>query len=352
MMKTLDSSTGVIRPVIWNAGEKCLVLLDQTLLPLKEEELVCRDTAELVDAIKRLVVRGAPALGVVGAYGVALSMVEASEKGWTDAKLSEAIDLIRSARPTAVNLARCVDRIRPFTAEGLAKVLEVAGDIAQEDEDANRKLSDHGADWLLNRIGDRPLRALTHCNTGSLATSTWGTALGVLRELHIRDRLELVYVDETRPLLQGSRLTAWELEKVGIPFFIQVDSAAASTITRGLVDVAAIGADRIARNGDTANKIGSLGVALACKEAGIPFLVAAPGSTVDLSHPTGDGIEIEFRPDSEVVEYSSYQLAPEGSRAFNPAFDITPARFIDAVVTEMGVAEPNRGETVENLAKR
>jgi methylthioribose-1-phosphate isomerase len=182
-----------------------------------------------------------------------------------------------------------------------------------------------------------------------LATSTWGTALGILRELHSRDRLEFVYADETRPLLQGSRLTAWELKKAGIPYYVQADGAAASTIMRGLVDFATIGADRIAHNGDTANKIGSLGVALACREAGIPFVVAAPSSTVDLSYSDGSDIEIELRPATEVTEYGGHQVAAESDRAFNPAFDVTPARLVSAVVTEMGVSEPARGDNVEGL---
>jgi methylthioribose-1-phosphate isomerase len=340
---------GDIRPVVWDHADEVLYLLDQTLLPLTEQEVRCSDVPTLVDAISRLVVRGAPALGVVGGYGVALAMVHGQREGWNASQLSDAIDSIRNARPTAVNLAWGVDRVRPFVEDGLAAVLEAADLLAQEDERSNRELSRHGADWLLNTLGDRPLRALTHCNTGSLATSTWGTALGIIRELHARGRIELVYADETRPLLQGSRLTAWELKQNNIPYLVQADGAAASTILRGMVDFAAIGADRIALNGDTANKIGSLGVALAAAEAGIPFVVAAPSSTVDLSYPTGEHIEIELRPATEVTEYQGHQVAPESDRAYNPAFDVTPARFISAVVTEMGVAQPMKGETVEKL---
>lgn len=346
---TEDDATGEIRPVVWNHAANNLVLLDQTVLPLREEELTCSSTAELAEAIGRLAVRGAPALGVAGAYGVALALVEAEHKSWSVAERDSAIDLVRNARPTAVNLAWGVDQVRPLVNEGLDKVLEAAHQLAREDEEANKRLSKHGADWLLARLGDRPLRALTHCNTGSLATSTWGTALGILRELHSRDRLEFVYADETRPLLQGSRLTAWELKKAGIPYYVQADGAAASTIMRGLVDFAAIGADRIAYNGDTANKIGSLGVALACREAGIPFVVAAPSSTVDLSYSDGSDIEIELRPATEVTEYDGHQVAAESDRAFNPAFDVTPARLVSAVVTEMGVSEPDRGDNVEGL---
>lgn len=352
MNLTSGGSSGDIRPVVWDKSAEALVLLDQTLLPLTVKEVHCTEVPTLVDAISRLVVRGAPALGVTGGYGVALAMVHGAREGWSESQVNEAIDSIRNARPTAVNLAWGVDKIRPHVGDGLAAVLEAADRIAAEDEQANRDLSRHGADWLLEKLGDRPLRALTHCNTGSLATSTWGTALGIIRELHARDRIELVYADETRPLLQGSRLTAWELKENGIPYLIQADGAAASTILRGLVDFAAIGADRIAFNGDTANKIGSLGVALACNDAGIPFVVAAPSSTVDLSYPNGDNIEIELRPPSEVTEYAGHQVAPESDRAFNPAFDVTPARLISAVVTELGVAQPQRGESVEGLVAR
>ncbi|MBT4908548.1 MAG: S-methyl-5-thioribose-1-phosphate isomerase [Microbacteriaceae bacterium] len=349
MSLTTGGPTGDIRPVVWDAATESVVVLDQTLLPLQVVDVQCSDVATLVDAISRLVVRGAPALGVTGAYGVALAMVQAQREGWSTQALTDAIDSVRNARPTAVNLAWGVDQVRPLVEDGLAAVLSAADRVAAEDEQANRDLSRHGADWLLEKLGDRRLRALTHCNTGSLATSTWGTGLGIIRELHARDRIELVYADETRPLLQGSRLTAWELKENGIPYLVQVDGAAASTITRGLVDFAAIGADRIAFNGDTANKIGSLGVALACADAGIPFVVAAPSSTVDLSYPTGENIEIELRPATEVTEYAGHQVAPESDRAFNPAFDVTPARLVSAVVTELGVAQPSQGESVERL---
>ena len=338
-----------IRPVQWQSETRSILLLDQTTLPLIETSIDCFDVNTLVDCIQRLVVRGAPALGVVGAYGVALAMAQAEREGWTGDELARPVTSIRDARPTAVNLAWGVDRVRPLMAQGFEAVVEAAHQVAAEDEAANRKLSRHGADWLLEKLGDRPLRALTHCNTGSLATSTWGTALGIIRELNSRGRISHVIADETRPLLQGARLTAWELFHDGIPYQVQADGAAASTILRGLVDFAVIGADRIAANGDTANKIGSLSVALACKEAGIPFVVAAPSSTVDLSFANGDEIEIELRPSEEVTALGGVQVAPELDKGFNPAFDVTPARFVSAVVTEMGVAQPMNGENVEGL---
>jgi methylthioribose-1-phosphate isomerase len=330
-----------IRAVTWNSETSTIDLLDQTRLPSETVLFVCADVDRLVDAIQRLVVRGAPALGAVGALGVALAMVEGQREGWTDEVLQERVDMIRNARPTAVNLAWGVDRVRPRISGGLDSVLEEAEAIITEDEAANHALSALGADWIMDAVARRPLRVLTHCNTGSLATTGWGTALGIIRELHARGVLEMVYADETRPLLQGARLTAWELQHDGIPYVVQADGAAASTMLRGLVDVAVIGADRIARNGDTANKIGSLGVALGCAAAGIPFVVAAPSSTVDMSTATGADIHIELRPDEEVTSFAGVSVAPPGARGFNPAFDVTPARYVSAIATEHAVVEPD-----------
>ena len=331
-------------------GRGAVRLLDQTLLPGTTSYRVIDTTDDLVVSIAELAVRGAPALGVAGALGVVLAMDEGAREGWGDAEVRAAVDRVRHARPTAVNLAWGVDQVRPVMGQGRDAVLVAARRVATEDEAANRELSRRGADWLLERL-DRPrLRVLTHCNTGSLATSAWGTALGVIRELHSRDRLELVYADETRPLLQGSRLTAFELLADGIPHRVQADGAAASTVLRGLVDLAVVGADRIAANGDAANKIGTLGVALACRDAGIPFMVAAPWSTVDLSMADGSHIEIEERPGEEVTVLGGVRLAPEGSPGFNPAFDVTPARLVDAVATERGVAEPRTGTDLRRFA--
>jgi methylthioribose-1-phosphate isomerase len=238
-----------------------------------------------------------------------------------------------------------VDRAAARLADGPSAVLSEAQSVLDEDLTANRTLSALGADWLLARLGlaspatRRPLRLLTHCNAGALATAGWGTALGVVRELDARGLVELVYVDETRPLLQGSRLTAWELDRLGIAHRVQADGAAASTIVSGAVDAAVVGADRIAANGDTANKIGTLGVALACAYAGIPFLVAAPTSTVDLGTPSGAQIPVELRAEAEVLAAGGAATAPAGSRGHNPAFDVTPAGLISALTTELGVAE-------------
>ncbi|KGN37258.1 methylthioribose-1-phosphate isomerase [Knoellia subterranea KCTC 19937] len=327
-----------------------MVVLDQRVLPGATEHLKIGECAQLVEAIATLAVRGAPALGVAGAFGVVLAMDEAARKGWTEAERDAAIDGIRDARPTAVNLAWGVERVRPLVAAGRDAVLAAARELAEADTAANRELSRLAADWLLERFGDRPLRALTHCNAGVLATSGWGTALGVLRELAARDRLEHVHVDETRPLLQGSRLTAYELAQEGIAHSVQVDGAAASTIVRGLVDFAVVGADRIAANGDVANKVGTLGVALACHVSGLPLVVAAPWSTVDLETATGEDIEIEERPGDEVVVIGGERFAPEVSQGFNPAFDVTPARFVSLIATERGLVEPSAGTRPTDLA--
>ena len=336
-----------IQAVRWD--QEALVLLDQTKLPSQEIDFVAHTVDEVVDAVDRLVVRGAPALGAVGAFGVVVAMDQGARESWTADQLSQQILRIRNARPTAVNLAWGVDRVQPFAVQGRDEVLTQARQIVVEDTAANRKLSELGADWILQRTGASKLRVLTHCNTGALATTGWGTALGVIRELHERGALDVVYVDETRPLLQGARLTAWELEREGIDYRVQADGAASSTILRGLVDFAIIGADRIARNGDSANKIGSVGVALACQAAGIPFMVAAPSSTVDLDTASGEEIEIELRDGAEVTQLAGVNIAPMGAQGFNPAFDVTPAKYISAIVTEKCVVEPKDSPDVSAL---
>lgn len=337
-----------IEAITWDHDAGAVRLLDQTVLPGQTTHLTITTTDEFVAAIAALAVRGAPALGVAGAMGVVVAMDEAAREGWDTAQLERAVDAVRHARPTAVNLAWGVDQVRPLMAQGREAVLAAALELAREDEAANRELSRLGADWLLQRI-DRPtLRVLTHCNTGSLATSAWGTALGVIRELHARGRIEFVYADETRPLLQGARLTAYELASDGIPHAVQADGAAASTILRGLVDFAVVGADRIAANGDAANKIGTLGVALACRDAEIPFMVAAPWSTVDVATATGEDIEIEERDGAEVTTWGGIQTTPVETPGFNPAFDVTPARLIAAIATERGVVEPRSGGRMDN----
>ncbi|MBC7299155.1 MAG: S-methyl-5-thioribose-1-phosphate isomerase, partial [Demequina sp.] len=266
------------------------------------------------------------------------------------ARLQSEVQRIRDARPTAINLAWGVDQVRGAMPHGVSEVLRLAHELVAEDTEANRTLSRVGADWILKRTGLDHVRVITHCNTGALATTAWGTAYGIIHELHDRGNLGLVYADETRPLLQGARLTSWELQQDGIAHVVQADGAASSTILRGLVDVAIIGADRITANGDAANKIGSVALALACARAGIPFIVAAPSSTVDLSTKRGEDIVIEERPSDEVVNFNGHRSAPEGVMGFNPAFDVTPHDLITAIVTERGVVEPAAHPDPELLA--
>lgn len=320
--------------------EQHIRLIDQTELPLTETYLTVTQVDQLVRAISSLAVRGAPALGAAGGFGVPLAMLQAEREGWDESTLAANIQAVRSARPTAVNLAWGTDRVNAVRSSGFDAALAEALAIVTEDEAANRELSRKGADWILAATGTEKVRVVTHCNTGALATSAWGTAYGIIHELHLRGQLEFVYADETRPLLQGSRLTSWELTQDGIDHVIQVDGAASSTILRGLADVAIIGADRITANGDTANKIGSVALALACQYAGIPFVVAAPFSTVDLDTPSGDLIDIEERAAEEVLNFSGSLVALPGTHAFNPAFDVTPHDLISAIATERGVVEP------------
>ena len=330
----------MVRAIEWlDVPRPMIRLIDQTLLPDTERYVDVTTVDVLVAGIGDLVVRGAPALGGAGALGVALAMTQAGDESWDAARLETEIDRIRDARPTAVNLAWGVSQVRPWIAHGTAEVLRRARQVVADDEAANRELSRRGADWVLARVAKDTVRVVTHCNTGALATCGWGTAYGIIRELHERGRLGLVYADETRPLLQGARLTSWELLHDGIEHVLQADSAAASTIIRGLVDVAIIGADRIAANGDTANKVGSVGLALACQRAGIPFVVAAPSSTVDLAVPAGQDIVIEQRGEDEVLCFARARTSPAGVRGFNPAFDVTPHDLISAVVTERGIVE-------------
>ena len=270
----------------------------------------------------------------------------AVREGWNQDRINREISALRLARPTAVNLAWGVDLAVAEMEKGAAAVLEFALGLAQADAKANREMGRIGADFLTKLLGNRKLRILTHCNTGALATTEWGTALGVIQELNSRGLLQEVFADETRPLLQGSRLTAWELAQAGIPYRILPDGAAASALFAGLIDAVLIGADRIAKNGDSANKIGSLGVAVAADQVKVPFLVVAPESTVDRKINSGSEIEIEFRSDSEVTTFAEINVAPVGSKTYNPAFDVTPARYITAVVTEKQVYRVKDGEAL------
>jgi len=323
----------VRRTIDWDSD--AVVIIDQTALPEKYTTLRLRTVDELIDAIRRLAVRGAPALGGAGALGTALS---ALRHGADHAAVEAEAKRLAQARPTAVNLSWGVRRALAKLPEGPRAVLAEAKAVLDEDETVNRQASGHAAGLILDRCGRRPLRLLTHCNAGRLATVGWGTALGVVWHLHAAGHIEYVLADETRPLLQGARLTAWELAEAGVPYRVLPDSAAATAMARGMVDCVVVGADRIAANGDVANKIGTYPLALAAARHGVPFVVVAPESTVDYELPSGDGIVIEERAASEVTEFGQRRVAPGDAPVFNPAFDVTPAELVTAVVTEKGIS--------------
>jgi len=320
------------RTIDWVDGR--ITLVDQTALP-RVLMVTVGTVDELVDAIRRLVVRGAPALGAAGAMGVALAAATLSGP-----QLDAAVERLAAARPTAVNLAVGVRRALAAVADGPDAVLGVALAVRDEDIASCRAIGARGAGLLTELCGPGALRLHTHCNAGALACVEWGTALGVVRSLHEAGRVAYVVADETRPLLQGSRITAVELVEMGVQHRVVVDGAAPSIIARGLVDAVVVGADRVAANGDVANKIGTYPLALAAARAGIPFVVACPESTVDHDTPSGTAIEIEERAADEVLEFADVRTVPQGSEAWNPAFDVTPADLVTAVVTERRVWRP------------
>ena len=328
-----------IRPVQWIGGN--LALLDQTKLPLEQVTVEVRRYQEAVQAIRQMQVRGAPAIGVTAAYAVALAARQIDSAGGQDflAKLHEAADEIVSARPTAVNLQWAVHRMLRAAEAGSgdvsARLLALAQRMQEEDEAINRRMGDFGKE-LIPDGGS----VLTHCNAGALATAGFGTAVGVIRAGWEAGKRFQVYNTETRPFLQGARLTAWEFQQLGIPATLIVDSAAGMLMNQGRIGCVITGADRIAANGDTANKIGTYTLAVLARENGIPFYVAAPTSTVDLSLPTGKDIEIEERPIEEVTHFQGVATTPPGIGILNPAFDVTPHGYVSAIVTEFGVAQP------------
>lgn len=319
-----------------------MALLDQTRLPAEEKVAVCRDVPALVDAIRRLVVRGAPMLGLAGAYGVAL----AAHRGEDVAAAAAALT---GARPTAVNLGLGARRARDAyqractghadrdEAERFARAaaLDEARAMHREDADACAGIAAYGLPLIPERA-----RILTHCNTGALVTGGEGTAFGIIRAAHRAGRVRMLWVDETRPLLQGARLTAWEAQRAGIPYAVLPDAAAASLFARGEVDIVLVGADRIAADGSVANKIGTYGLAVLARHHGVPFAVAAPVSTIDLNTADGDSIVVENRPAAEVNQVGGVPTAPAGGPAYNPAFDVTPPHLVSAIVTERGTAAP------------
>ena len=324
------------------------VLIDQTMLPGELVMLDIFDVDTMIDTIKRLAVRGAPAIGMAGALGVAIAAVIADANHYDLSWVHGQADRLAVARPTAVNLSWAIEAMRPFIDRGREAVIKAATALLDDDVITQKRLGQRGA-GLVNELCREAIEAggvrmHTHCNAGGLACVEWGTALGVVRALHERGQVKEVFVDETRPLLQGARLTAFELGAMGIPHRVLVDGAGASAIRLRLVDCVIIGADRVAANGDTANKVGSYPLALAAARAGIPFLVAAPESSIDMSTPSGDAIEIEERSAEEIHLFSGHRVTPAGSGAWNPAFDVTPAELITAIITDGRVVHLARGE--------
>ena len=331
----------MLRALEWDGS--AVVVVDQTALPAELRMLRLTTVDDVVDAIARLVVRGAPVIGITGALGVALAARVHGQPGGgldEDAVRRDA-DRIASARPTAVNLRWAVERVLIRLPDGADAVLAEALAVLADDERSSRAAARHAADLLRAECPDRPLRVLTHCNTGFLATMG-GTALGAVYELARDGRLAEVIATETRPLLQGARLTVWELHRAGLPHRLCPDSAAAAAMATGLVDAVVVGADRIAANGDTANKIGTYALACAAAHNRIPFVVVAPQSTLDPATASGAGIPIEERDAGEVTRIEGSPVTVPGTRAYNPAFDVTPAALITAIVTEHGTWRPCR----------
>ncbi len=338
----LDAYDGV-RPLAWDGD--VLQLLDQRRLPDDVQWLRCTDVDAVSQAIGDMVVRGAPAIGVAAAYGVVLA---ARQYGDDAPALAAALERLGNSRPTAVNLRWALSRMAHLIPAGPATLLDEARRIHAEDLAANRRMGDLGAALISPVDGG----LLTHCNTGSLATAGFGTALGVVRAAVARGVVSEVYASETRPWLQGARLTAWELTRDGIPVTLLTDSACAHLMARGKVGWVIVGADRVAANGDVANKIGTYALAVLARHHGVRFMVVAPSSTVDMAVASGAGIPIEERDADEVLGLGGRRIAAQGARAWNPAFDVTPAALVDVLVTECGVIErPDAGGIARLLGK-
>ena len=338
----------------WASGE--VEMIDQRRLPGEEILHTWTTCPEVAESIRAMIIRGAPAIGVAAAYGVVLGVRRTIQEGRAAlSDLPAIVDTLSNTRPTAVNLfwalrrmealARAEAQLAEANPEAFAaRLLDEAKAIHDEDIANNLSMGRHGA-----ALFPEGARVLTHCNTGALATGDYGTALGVIRPAHAQGRVSMVYADETRPYLQGARLTCWELKKDQVPTTLITDSMAAHFMQRGEVDLVIVGTDRTVANGDVANKIGTYGLAVLCKHHGIPFYVAAPLSTVDLDTPTGDAITIEERSAREVTHVGSYAIAPEGIEVRHPAFDVTPAELVTAIITEGGVARAPYSESLRAL---
>ncbi len=336
--------------------DEAVVMIDQRRLPVREIYVKCRTYQEVAEAIKEMIIRGAPAIGVAAAMGIALGAQGIKVAGFEEfyREYEKICDLLAGTRPTAVNLFWAVDRMKRFCldhrdvkVEKLKELIrEEALKIYGEDIEINKRIGKNG-----NSLIPHDARILTHCNAGGLATAGYGTALGVIRAAHETGKNIQVFADETRPFLQGARLTAWELQKDNVPVTLITDNMAGYFMKKGMIDLVIVGADRIAANGDTANKIGTYSVAILAKEHNIPFYVAAPISTLDLSLKSGDGIPIEERNIREVTHVFDSQIAPDGVKVLNPAFDVTPNRYITAIITEKGVVNAPFEEGLKRLFK-
>ncbi len=337
-----------IEPVLWR--EQQLHLLDQRCLPQKVEYLAYRDAASVAAAITDMVVRGAPAIGIAAAYGVVLAARQAWQQAGTDWRqaIQPAISQLWESRPTAVNLHWAIARLQAcfdsIDAEPEPILLAEAIAIHEEDLAANLKMGRMGAEFI--KPGSR---VLTHCNAGALATGGYGTALGVIRAAYTQGHIDKVYADETRPWLQGARLTAWELHEDGIPVTLLADSAAGWLMKQGGIDWVIVGSDRIAANGDVANKIGTYSLAILARQHGVKFMVVAPSSTVDMRIESGDQIPVEERDPSELFMQGDRRVAAEGCSAWNPVFDVTPAAWVDVIITERGVVEKPGPHALQEL---
>ncbi|WP_027623740.1 S-methyl-5-thioribose-1-phosphate isomerase [Clostridium lundense] len=345
-----------VKTIEWKDDK--LILIDCTKLPLKEEYLICKKYSDLAKAIKSLAVRGAPAIGVSAAYGVVLAAIEGEKENNNKEQYMEfiykAIEQLASTRPTAVNLFWALDRMKMILDINKElsknkikeKLLNEANLIYEEDIQCNKNIGKYGNEVIPHRAN-----VLTHCNAGALATAGYGTALGVIRYAHHLGKNIHVYADETRPLLQGARLTTWELQKEDIPVTLITDNMAGYAMKLNKINLVITGADRITANGDTANKIGTYSVALLAKEHNIPFYIAAPISTIDMNLKSGDEIVIEERDNQEVREVFGQAIAPNNIDTFNPAFDVTPNEYITGIITEVGILRPPYNISIKNAMK-
>lgn len=340
------------RSIEWHAGK--LSILDQRALPHETKYIECENHHQVADAIRSMAIRGAPAIGAAAAYGLALvgHYSRATDLTGLRMEIEDAAQILRSSRPTAVNLSWAIDRMwRVVLASDYdslpalqSALCSEANAIAEEDILVNRQIGLHALPLIPEKA-----RIIHHCNTGSLATADYGTALGAIRTAHEHGKEIFVLVDETRPRLQGARLTAWELKQYGIPFMVIVDGASGHYMRTMSVDLCIVGCDRVAANGDTANKIGTYNLAVVAHENGIPFYVAAPTATIDMQTPTGDEIEIEERSPMEITHLGETQITPDDILVGNAAFDVTPAKYISAIITELGVVYPPFAKSLAKL---